>query len=340
MTEHIIFYDCSETEKAKIRDYWQRKKPRVEKLLKTFPADLWHLRLTINNGKQGWQAQAVLSLPTGTLIARTKPYQKNYQQAIEVLVDQLVSEIRRHKEKLHRDEVYRRKNRQASDFAAAAPFLTEDKQQNLQTDFFELLRPVLKSLRNSAQREIIFAQLQGKLNPGELTVSDLFDEMIVRAWEQFSQEIPQQPWERWLTQIMHEIIDEYKQKHIPTIPLEEVIPPEDPRYEAVEGWVQENEPFWQDLEPLTIEDLVPGYEATEPWYQLTLAEQERWLYRYLNTLPPEKRRAFMLYALEGWEVEEIALLQKRSPEEVQADIQSAQQYLEEQLKQAFPPEEA
>ena len=334
MAKHIIFHNCSTELKPKVRNHWQKKQRRIEKLLTTFPEDQRHLRLSVKKEKRGWQAQAVLSLPTGTLVARTEPYLQNYQQALEIVTDKLVDEIRRHKEKLRRDALYRRKNRQQRDFATVVPLLTQDREQNDRANFFELLRPVLKNLRNHAQREIVFAQVEGKLKPGELTVSELFDETIVRAWEGFNQKMPERPLE-WLSQILHSILDEYERKTIPTVSLEEVIPLEDPRYEGITGWIQENEPFWGEQETLTLEDLLPGYEATEPWYQLTFAEQERWLLRCLNNLSPEQRKAFVLYSLEGWSEDEIAMLQERSLKTVGNDIKAARQYLEEQLQQTF-----
>lgn len=188
-------------------------------------------------------------------------------------------------------------------------------------------------MRNHARRELIFAQLDGKLAPNEMTVSDLLDEAIVRAWERFERRPSQQPLDQWIGGLMHEILDELETKEIPAISLEATIAEDDPCFQVASGWILENEPFWGSLDPLTLEDILPQHEVEEPWDAYSIGEKERWLFAQLAKLPQLQRRALMLYLLEGWEIEEIAMLQQRTPEAVRADIEAAQAVLKDQLWQ-------
>lgn len=333
MVQHLIFHNCPDTVKEGIRDYWSRKQPRIARLLQTFPEEQRHLRLMVDRNPDGYQARAVLMLPTQVLVAQSKTRQDVYQAAIDEAVDILAEEIRRHKNKLRRDRTHRKKQQQQTDFATALELLEQDIRQQRREFFFDLLRPVLRNLRNHARRELVFAQLEGKVSPDEMTVSDLLDEAILRAWEGFEQRPPQQPLDQWISGLMHEIIDEREAKAIPAISLETEISEDDPRFRVASGWILDNEPFWGDLESLTLEDILPHHEVEEPWEAYSLDEKEQWLFAQLSKLPKLQRRALMLYLLEGWEVEEIAMLQQRSVTEVRADIEAAQTFLKDQLWQ-------
>ncbi|PMB51974.1 integrase [Fischerella thermalis CCMEE 5201] len=339
MVQHLIFHNCPDTVKEGIRNYWSRKQPRIARLLQTFPEEQRHLRLMVDHNPDGYQARAVLMLPTQVLVAQSKTRQDVYQAAIDEAVDILAEEIRRHKDKLRRDRTHRKKQQQQTDVATALELLEQDIRQKRREFFFDLLRPVLRNLRNHARRELVFAQLEGNLAPNEMTVSDLLDEAILRAWERFEQRPPQQPLDQWIGGLMHEIIDEREAKAVPAISLETEILEDDPRFRVASGWILDNEPFWGDLESLTLEDILPQHEVEEPWESYSLDEKERWLFAQLSKLPKLQRRALMLYLLEGWEVEEIAMLQQRSVTEVRADIEAAQTFLKDQLwQQIYQPQ--
>jgi RNA polymerase sigma factor (sigma-70 family) len=333
MAQHFIFHDCSSTIKERIRDYWAQKQRRIDRLLQSFPPSQRHLRLSIDRQPNGYQVRAVLTLPTGTLVAQSKSSFETYQAAIDQVADILAEEIRRHKEQIRHDDSYRRKRQRQKDFATASQFLEQDIRQQNKESFFELLRPILRNLRNHARRELIFAQLDGKLAANEMTVSDLLDEAIVRAWERLDRRPPQQPLDQWIGGLMHEILDELETKEIPAISLEATIPEDDPCFQVASGWILENEPFWGSLDPLTLEDILPQHEVEEPWDAYSMSEKECWLFAQLAKLPKLQRRALMLYLLEGWEIEEIAMLQQRTPEAVRADIEAAQAVLKDQLWQ-------
>jgi RNA polymerase sigma factor (sigma-70 family) len=266
-------------------------------------------------------------------VAQSKSRFESYQAAMDEVAEILSEEIRRHKDQLRRDRSHRRRQQRRKDFATVTQFLEQDTRQRRKESFFDLLRPVLRNLQNHARRELIFAQLDGKVSPNKMTVSDLLDEAIVRAWEKFDQRPPQQPLDQWISGLMHEIIDEQESKEIPAVSLETPISEDDPRFQVASGWVLENEPFWDSSDPLTLEDVVPQHEVEEPWDAYSLSERERWLFAQLAKLPNLQRRAVLLYLLEGWELEEIAMLQQRDPATVGADIEAAQRFLKDQLWQ-------
>ena len=121
-------------------------------------------------------------------------------------MDKLRAEIRQHKERLRHEEVHHRRCRRERDFATAEPHLTALHHERDRDVFFDLLRPLLRNLRDHARRELIIAQLEGDILPGELTVSDLLDEVLLRAWDEWNDRPRTQRLDRWLVRLLHEIL--------------------------------------------------------------------------------------------------------------------------------------
>ena len=102
------------------------------------------------------------------------------------MADELVTEIKRHNERVRHDYIFKRKARDRADLSAAGPLLKKDVEHGRRNDFFGLLRPHLRFLRDQAWRALRKLELDGTLHRGELTVGDLLDEVLVLAWERFA----------------------------------------------------------------------------------------------------------------------------------------------------------
>lgn len=325
MIEHIAFHDCPKSVKDDIHAYWEQKRPRVERLLKRTPPDQCHLRLNIWRKPPRYEVRAVLLLPTGTLVA--EDMHGSPRAALDKVADQLVLELRRHRDALRKDEVQRRKRVRTQEFMDAAEILGRRVEESARPDFVEFLRPLLRRIRGHAYHELILAQLEGHVRPGELTLSDLLDEVALRAWERYAERDTAEPLDQWVVRALHEVLDERQQREAYTLASDPEIAVNDVRLEAEDGWITENEPYWGEHESLTIDELLPDHDAPEPWTKLLVKEQRQQLFTYLRRLVPTQRRAFMLHVLDGWDAEEVGMLQNRSAEEVRNDIKLARDAL-------------
>jgi RNA polymerase sigma factor (sigma-70 family) len=336
--------------KKDLQEYWAKKWPRLQKLLVRYHADLQDVRLTVTyhqqNPQRGWyDLRAVIHLPTGTLVAEAdekEPCERPWRAGLDRAADALAREIKRHKELVRHDYLFKRKARRREDLGAAGPLLQKDKAGGRRDDFFRLLRPHLDLLRDYAGRELRMLELDGPLHKGEMTVTDLLDEVLTRAWQRFDEflafERPQDRSPRhltldlWLTDLLHETLVEWiKQEPRPHVSLEEKVPvrPDQvPQVDEQEWW---SVLLGQD-ESLTLEDLLPDPEADDAWDELEAEEQRERLLSLLNELPVTQRQAFLLHALEDYGVAEIAMLQDRPEKEVRADIEAARQTLQERLR--------
>jgi RNA polymerase sigma factor (sigma-70 family) len=328
MPQHVVFHGVPDHLKEPIRNYWDRKWQRLERLLQSFPPDQRHLRLVIHNHHPVWDARAVLMLSSGTLVAQGKGYDDNYREALDTTAGRLAEEVRRHKGLLRHDYLYHRKRRRQRDFVSIRSAVEERHAGGDREAFAELLRAAMRGLQDHARRELIVAQLEGALRPNELTVSDVVDEAVTKAYEQFDQR-PAGPLEPWLTRLLHDVIDAHVRDGRPAAAgIDERIPTDDPRFRVDGGWLVENEPFWGEVEPpLTLEQVLPSDRAVEPWQEVAADEQHRWILARLRSFPQRQRRAFTLYALDGWDEEDIANVQGRTADEVRRDIDQVRQML-------------
>jgi len=329
MSKQIIFRDCPEDDKQDIRDYWDAELPRFERILRRIPSDQQHLRLNVRCRPGAWEVRAVMLLPHDTLVA--EEVADNSHAALDRVSDRLVSEIRKHKNQMRKDDLRRHRRRREREFAGANDFLSEQVRLDDRPAFFDYVRPLLRRLRSQAHHEITLAQLEGNLHPGELTVSDLLDEAIVRAWDEFAVRPAGEPMDQWLIGLLHGVIDEYKQRADMEMTVEAAFEDSAP-YEVVDGWVAEDEAYWGELDTVTLDEILPDHEMSEPWHHAADDEQRKWIMRHLQGMPRRQRRAFLLHVLEGWNEMDIANLFDCQADDIRDDIQKTRAHLREQLE--------
>ncbi len=328
MHTHWVFNGCEERLKASLQAYWDKKQPRLEKLLRPFRPELRELRLTVYRHEQPprWEVRGVLHLPTGTLAAEET--EADYKPVLDRVAYVLVREIKRHKERLRRDYVYRRKNRRREELIAVGPMLERDAMQGRRQAFFDLLRPLLRSLHEHARRELRILELEDNLPRGEVTAADLVDEVLTRAWQKFAERPSRRPLDLWLIDLLHEVVGQWRQQPLPVAMMGEVKQDAESSKDKEEEWWRE---LLEETEPLAMEELVPSGDGNSAWERLEAEEQRKWLLQLLAELPAPCRQAFVLHALEGYDTAEIAMVQDRPEAEVKSDIEAARQTLRTRL---------
>ncbi len=336
MSSHLVFSEVDDAVKARLEAYWEKKLPRLQRLLAPYRTDLQEIRLTVYRHQQSpqrswFEVRVVIELPTGTLAAEEND--KDPQAALDRVVDKIVREIKRHKELVRHDYLYKRKSRRRADLNATTPMLQRDKDRNQRESFFRLLRPQLRFLRDQASRELRRLELAKLLHPGEVTLADVLDQVVALAWERFAERPKKMSLDLWLTDLLDEVLEQIvKQEPRPHVSLEERI---DQVMQEGKARKKEEPEWWEELlgeeERLTLEDVLPDSHATEAWEELDSQEQRDRLLSLLSELPEKQRQAFMLFALEDYNTNEIAILQDRPESEVKADIEAARRFLRERL---------
>ena len=335
MSSHLAFNGCDDIVQNGLQASWNKKLPSLQKLLAPYRTDVQEIWLTVHCHREKsqrlwYEVRGVIQLPTGTLTAEAEG--KDSQGVVTDVANTLASEIKRHKERFRNDFVFKRKTRERANLSAAGPPLQRDAKSGRREDFFHLLRPLLRFLRDHARREIRILELEGALHRGELTVPQLLDEVLNIAWQRFADRPKNMPLHLWLTDLIHEALDQWvKQEPRPHASLEdqgkETLPDEVPQVGEQDwwAWLLGYDESW------TLGDLIPGWDGTEIWERLEAEEQKDHLLSLIRKLPKLQRQAFLLHALEDYTIDEIAMLQNRPESQVKADIELARQTLKRKL---------
>jgi ribosome-associated translation inhibitor RaiA len=196
------FHECDPWIKAEVEAYWEKKGPRFEWLLKTFPDGLFDLSISVyrHRPRSLFDGRIVLQLPSRTLVANAS--HADHRTLIDRLADLLAADIKRHKARLRHDWVYRRKHRRRDELSAAGPLLAQDRDERRREAFFELLIPILRPLKDHARRELRLLEQQGKLGHREVAAGDILSEVVLRAWEEFDERPPAWELDVWLMDLL------------------------------------------------------------------------------------------------------------------------------------------
>jgi len=330
MSDHMVFQGCASWQKEAIRAYWQEKMPRIERLLTRFPEDQRELRVTATHKPKRFEMHVVLLLPTGSLVAEASS--PTDRDAIDAVAGKLAAEVRRHKEVIRREHLYRRKQNRTELSRRVEVQLQPRAEKMDRNAFFDLLSPLMARLRDHADRELAVARLQERIGREQVTVTDLLDETILRAWAQVDGRDRAVPLEVWLTRLLHEVLDEEATGARAAFSLDAEVDGLDPGREAAAGRALDDAPAWEEPLALTFDDVLPSQDVGEPWQQLAAVDQMKWVLAQLSEVSPSQRRAFTMRLLDAWEPEEIAMIQSRSTEEVRRDIEAVQELLRTRLE--------
>lgn len=331
-------YRHCDLEKETASSYWQDKLPRLQRILSRFRRDQCRLDMTLyyHEARKRWELRASLYLPTGLIV--TNEEASDMHVVLDNVADELVRQIQRHKAKVRKEHLRRRRQRQLDHEKAAAHSLRSDYETRRPAAFFELLKPLMSGVRNHAARELRILELEEVLPQGEVTVDDLVDDVLVTAWEYYGDHPPNTPTDVWLIGILHERLAELQRCYGDTklsSPIE--------RASAAEGadFDLDDLYYWlsqaiEPEEPMTLEDILTGEESGDWLRELEAKEQHQRILSYLQQLPKHERQAFMLFEVEGFELAEIAMVLDRSEPDVATDIEHARTTLRELVVKDAP----
>lgn len=337
MKTNWVFKDC-DREKQYARKYWSKKVRRLERLLSNYCPDLRRLSLTLYNhaSRREWRLRSVLYLPTGTLVAENTS--ATVEEVIDTTVDELARELRRHKSKVRKEHLIRKRRRRREVLAAATPLLTVDSRESSESNsesFCELLIPHMDQLYDQAQRELEILELEELVPAGEWTPRDLVDDVLVRAFEAYSSRPQGKSIDVWLIELLNARLGEF---HREIKPISLVGAPSGRNAVAAvdDGDDLDDIQFWlrQTLEssdPISLDELLPDDELGDVWSNLSTAEQTQRLTQQLRGFPKRQRQALVLHYGYGFELDEIAAALNCDEADVEADLQTGC----EKLRHAF-----
>jgi len=297
---------------------WASGLRRIEKLVRRAPFDQRALRVRLRPRGSRHEARVVLVLPAETLVGLGDGATADL--AFSDAIDWLAGELRRRTETARAEALELRRRLRQRDIGGAIGFLVLDHARGDDASFIDVLRPLLRHARDHAYRELAAAECVGPADMSSVTVSDLLDEALVRAWNRFGDRPRDRALDEWLIMLLEEVLDEYVSDAVasPALGGDEAQRVE--RLAARHERLADSEPHWGVRELLSLEAVLPDAEPGELLTGLGPDAEDRMLMNLLADVPRAQRRAFTLSTLEGYSADAIARIHSHSPEAVRADI--------------------
>ena len=320
MKYEIIKHDVAldaETEKL-----IQRKLEKIEKLLENFNEDLFFLRINYDQIKKRKRYNIRLMLQVVGRYLRVKKDGPDLTAVTNEAFDALIREIKKFKEFLRNEPEYRRKIRPSYKEKINKAHLKEE----VQEAFEQYVEKIMSRLYSFALKEIRNRVYQGQLKPGDIQVKDVLDEAIVQVSESIKDatEFKEKEVRKELYRRIIRIINQWTQerrRHLSV--LDKTIPPEEIDTELYE--------FYQPDDIVHVEDIIPDTIET-PEEELEDEEMQKAIDQVISMMPDKWRQAFRLIELEGFSVEEVAMIQDRTPEEVKKTLEMARAFVAEKIE--------
>ncbi len=301
---------------------------RLEREASVFPPGRTHLTCVLRQGGER-PAGVILTLRVGDEKLSSFAEDPSPVKATRRAFDKLRAELEAHTGERRREEFWARTSRNlpAREAAPEPPGRREAA---------DLIDRHLSDLYNFARREIAYRQAVGDLTRGDLKPEEVVDEAALSAIERFEERPRDLDFSRWLLQLVLDVVEKRvaeSAEERAVLHVEEEAPVASPAVEAARSG-DEIYDFYQPDEDVRLEDLIEDERVPTPEEALARREMQRHINRTLARLPRRWRAAFVLYAVEGLNLEEVARVTRRPVEEVRRSVKSARVFLRECLADA------
>jgi RNA polymerase sigma-70 factor, ECF subfamily len=187
--------------------------------------------------------------------------------------------------------------------------------------FIALAEQHLPALYRFVAREIRYHEALGDLEPGEVDVEDVLDEVFLTALRQLHRMPRRATFKGWLRhlalQTLRRVVRASRgRRRYEPVHLEDP-PPNGRRLDA----------SYPSDARLTWKDIIPDRSTPSPEEAVLLKETWQTLEASLNQLPADQREVFLLRAVEGLSYEEIAAMLGRPIQQVKSSYRAAREAL-------------
>jgi RNA polymerase sigma factor (sigma-70 family) len=332
MNVHITYKAHKTPDIDKEIQHWISK---IQKRLQVFRPDLIHLKGSIeqNSPREGIVVCLNLRLPSGQMAVQRAS--SSATTAVKTAFADLLEQIGKHKELLRSSHSWRRHRALEGIPEPEVPFeetfAAVPPQTATSEDVRSYLNANLRRLRLFVEREISFRENSGDLEPNALSWEEVVDEAVARALDEKMEKPDRIALEPWLYRLAIRSLDEFGRS---VNSVEEIDIQGRSRRPSDSDGDEARLQFYQPDETITAENGIADDRASTP-EQIAYSDEMITLVQFaLRTASRLDREAFILFAIEGFSLKEIATIVDRSPEQVRQSIHKAR----EALRHGFPVE--
>jgi RNA polymerase sigma factor (sigma-70 family) len=307
---------------------------KLQKRLQVFRPELIHLKGSCEESSAypGFLVSLNLRLPSGQLAAQRTA--ATAATALKTAFDDLLQQVTKHKELLRNSHKWMRRGSSKGQTQAQVPF--EDTFAAVQPptasgdDIRLYVNANLRRLERFVERELYFCEAAGQMAPGAILWEEVVDEAVARALGDGAEKPERLALEPWLYRLaLHAMGDLMARAEAdgPEIHLEEPV-----RKRNVRASDEPQLQFHQPDESFTEETVIADRRTATPEDIAYSDEMLQLVYSALQGVVRPDREVFILHSLEGFSVEEIAVITDQPPQQVRDSITAARQHL-----RRFPP---
>jgi RNA polymerase sigma factor (sigma-70 family) len=302
---------------------------KVRKRLQVFRPELVHLKGSVeqNSSREGIVVSLNLRLPSGQMAAQETA--SNAATAIKAAYESLLSQIGKHKELLRNSHKWRRRRTVEGrplpqvpfeQTVASVPPLTatpDDVRTYVNANF--------RRLHLFVERELYFRESSGDIESEAISAEEIVDQAVADALDDNVEKPDRIGIEPWLYRLAIRAVDDLVARRPQGETEIELRGIRQRRRERAsdEARLQYHQPD----EAMTYESGIPDRGAPNPEEVAYTDEMVALVQLALAGAAPQDRETFVLHAIEGFTVEEIAAITDRNREEIEQSIARARERL-------------
>jgi RNA polymerase sigma factor (sigma-70 family) len=307
---------------------------KLQKRLQVFRPELVHLKGIVeqNSPREGFAVSLNLRLPSGQMAAQSSGPAASV--ALKTAFDDLIGQLNKHKEHLrnqHKWPRWRRVGRtrpqpqvpfEETVAAIQPPTVSHE-------DITSYVNANLRRLQRYVERELAFRENADLLAPDQVTTEEVVDEAIANALGDGQEKPERLALEPWLYRLAMRALDDLAERsrdESSNVPLERSA-----RAQNVRGSDDSQLQYHQPDEQLIQGDVIADRGAATPEEIAASDEMINLVELALLGAKREDREAFILNAVEGFTIQEIAAITDRKPDEVRASVAAAREHLRTSL---------
>jgi RNA polymerase sigma factor (sigma-70 family) len=303
---------------------------KLRKRLQTYQPELVHLHVTIdeNSPRTGFAVSLNLRLPSGQIAAQEQG--SNLEGVIKGAFEDLLEQVAKHKDHLRSQYKWPRRRRVGrtrpqpqvpfeETIAAVHPEMATGQ------DITSWINANLRRLERFVDRELRFRFNSGELPRETITREEVIDEVVATALAEGNHKPERLGLEPWLFRLARRTIDSVDRQNrdrVETLPLEASM-----RQQNVHGTDDEQLQYHQPGETMTRESVTRDPRLATPEDIAASEEMINMVELALLGSSREERDAFILFAVEGFTVDEISAISDLNPEQVRDAIKRARERL-------------
>src|SRR5271168_700082 len=291
---------------------------KLGKRLQVFRPELVHLKGVIEQSspREGTTVSLNLRLPSGQMAVQKSA--SSAASALKAAFDDLLQQIVKHKDLLRNSHKWQR--RRVADFRPKSRVAFEDTVAAVRVptassdDIRSYVNASLGRLERFVERELYFRETAEEITPDSVSKDEVIDEAIARALGDGFDKPERLALEPWLYRLAIRSIDDLaasSPESASSVHLEDSA-----RRQNVRASDEPELQFHQPDETLTGASVIADRRTATP-EDIASSDEMLTLVQYaLNGARRADRESFILHAVEGFSVEEIAVITDRKSEEV------------------------